>query len=52
MTGMGRVDVVGPHSSALPSSGIGLNSRGQIALPVRIDGHSPMILLITPTGTP
>jgi hypothetical protein len=48
LTGLGRVAVVGSGSTVLPSSGIGLNSRGQIALPVRIDAHPPMILLATP----
>lgn len=48
VTDLGRIAVVGSASTALPSSGIGVNSRGQVALPALLDDHPPMLLLVTP----
>jgi hypothetical protein len=37
------------HMAAGTLSGIGLNSQGQVALPVRIDNGAPEIVLLTPS---
>jgi hypothetical protein len=46
-TALGTISAVGPSSG---SSGIGLNSKGQVALPVQIDTGPATLVLLTPTA--
>jgi hypothetical protein len=47
-TDLGKVTNLGLGAGS--SAGVGLNAKGQIALPAQIDGGPAMIVLLTPSG--
>jgi hypothetical protein len=50
-TDLGTVTSVGPAGTQPASFGIGLNNRGQVALPLKIAGMPAMVALLTPIAT-
>jgi hypothetical protein len=50
-TDLGTITAVGPSSSSSPNSaGIGLNSKGQVVLPVKIGTGPATLVLLTPSA--
>jgi hypothetical protein len=49
-TDLGRITHISVPTASPPSSGVAVNSKGQVALPVRIDNGPTTLVLLTPAG--